>query len=119
MLPLPSLTKRLPPRLAPPAEAARMLQAALTHWKEPSDWATQICEVAKSERRCCIGWFWRDDGRVEVFTSSRTSYLAYLLAVRAFLSRAVVRFEMPPATHGDGMQPPPLPRAARSGEPSS
>jgi hypothetical protein len=109
----------LPPRLAPPAEAARMLQAALTHWREPSDWATQICEVAKSERRSCIGWFWRDDGRVEVFTSSRASYLAYLLAVRAFLSRSVGRFEMPPATHGDGAQPPPLPRAARSGEPSS
>ncbi len=109
----------LPPRLAPPADAARMLQAALTHWKEPSDWATQICEVAKSERRSCIGWFWRDDGRVEVFTSSRASYLAYLLAVRAFLSRSVGRFEMPPATHGDGAQPPPLPRAARSGEPSS
>jgi hypothetical protein len=30
-----------------------------------------------------------------------------------------VRFEMPPATHGDGVQPLPLPRAARSGEPSS
>ena len=77
----------LPPRLAPADEAARMMAAALTHWREPSAWAAQISEVAKSERRCCIGWYWKDDGQVEVFTSLRASYLAYLLAVRTFLKR--------------------------------
>jgi hypothetical protein len=92
----------LPPRLAPADEAARMLPAALTHWREPSEWAAQICEVAKNERRCCIGWFWRDDGQVEVFTSLRASYLAYLLAVRTFLSRSAVRFETPPHLPTDG-----------------
>ncbi len=90
----------LPPRLTRPDEAAPMMQAALTHWKEPSDWAAPIGAVAKSERRSCIGWFWRDDGQVELFTSSRTSYLAYLLAVRTFLSRSAARFEAPPPATG-------------------
>jgi hypothetical protein len=94
----------LPPRLAPVDEATRMLPAALTHWREPSDWVAPICEVAKNERRCCIGWFWRDDGRVEVFTSLRASYLAYLLAVRAFLSRSAVHFEATPPLPADGRQ---------------
>ena len=96
----------LPPRLAPADEAARMMAAALTHWREPSAWAAQISEVAKSERRCCIGWYWKDDGQLEVFTSLRASYLAYLLAVRTFLSRSAVRFEAPPAMPGDGGQTP-------------
>lgn len=96
----------LPPRLAPADEAARMMAAALTHWREPSAWAAQISEVAKSERRCCIGWYWKDDGQVEVFTSLRASYLAYLLAVRTFLSRSAVRFEAPPAMPGDRGQTP-------------
>jgi hypothetical protein len=101
----------LPPRLAPADQAARMLPAALTHWREPSDWARQICEVAKNEQRCCIGWFWRYDGQVEVFTSLRASYLAYLLAVRAFMSRSAARFETPPPMPGgNGQAPPPAPR---------
>ncbi|MGB6748340.1 MAG: hypothetical protein WBE51_10050, partial [Xanthobacteraceae bacterium] len=74
--------------------------------REPSAGAAQISEVAKSERRCCIGWYWKDDGQLEVFTSLRASYLAYLLAVRTFLSRSAVRFEAPPAMPGDGGQTP-------------
>ncbi len=96
----------LPPRLAPPAEAARVLPAALTHWKKPSDWAGHINEIARNEQRFCIGWFWRDDGQVEVFTSQHASYLAYLLAVRTYLSGSADRFDPPPVTRADAGQAP-------------
>ncbi len=98
----------LPPRLAPPAEAARVLPAALTHWKKPGDWGGHISEIARNEQRFCIGWFWRDDGQVEVFTSQHDSYLAYLLAVRTYLSRSADRFDPPPVTRADAGQAPVL-----------
>ncbi len=99
----------LPPRLAPAAEVARVLPGVLTHWRDPSDWAAQISETAQREKRFCIGWYWRDDAQVEVFTSQHDSYLAYLLAVRSFLSHSAARFEPAPVVPADG-SPAPAPR---------
>ena len=99
----------LPPRLAPAAEVARVLPGVLTHWRDPSDWAAQISETAQREKRFCIGWYWRDDAQVEVFTSQHDSYLAYLLAVRSFLSHSAARFKPAPVVPADG-SPAPAPR---------
>jgi hypothetical protein len=76
----------LPPRLTSPTEVSRVLPLAFADSSGRNDWIGQICSLATNERRLCIGWFWQENGQVEVLTSLDNSSLAYLVAVRTFLS---------------------------------
>jgi hypothetical protein len=86
----------LPPRLTPPSEVLRVLPTTFGDWRDRGDWIDQICAIVAAEGRHCLGWFWRDDGQLELLTTLRNSSSTYLLAVRSFLNRGPDRFAGPP-----------------------
>jgi len=77
----------LSPRLMAPEATSRSLAIAFAEWGGADDLIAEIARVAREERRLFVGWLWRDDGRIELLTTRRNSYLAYVMAVRVFLSR--------------------------------
>ena len=79
----------VPPRLMPAAVLSRSLPLAFAEWDGADNWVTAICRIVAEERRLCVGWFWRPDGRIELLTTRRASYLAYAIAVRVFLGRSL------------------------------
>jgi hypothetical protein len=71
----------LPPRLAPPAEAGRILGRELLHSSNlnGSDGASNLSDWLAAP---CIGWHQTPDGKVVIFTSARPTRDSYVCALR-------------------------------------
>jgi hypothetical protein len=93
----------LPPRLTSPTEVSRVLPAACAAWPQHLDEIDRICGIATSEQRACIGWYWHDDGRLEVLTSPYNSSLSYRLATRCFFNARALPVTRPTRTKGVAM----------------
>ncbi len=77
----------IPPRLIAAKEVARVLPSVFAEdgSKAAPQWITKVCELLLREQRYCVGCFWVSEGVLEVLTTRRNSYLAYIMAVRKFL----------------------------------
>ncbi len=94
----------LPPRLAPAAEARRVVAKMRANLPEVADLFGDLQRFLDANVRPCVGWYFRHDGELVVLTTERPSEASYRMSVRDYFRSTEVKLPAKPA-HQDTSKP--------------